>query len=622
MSYICEICKRECKNIISLATHLRLTHRYELTTYYNQHFRTDEQEGFCKNCGKSTNFLSLGRGYEQYCSRECASSSPLVEQKKKQTCLDKYGTEYAFQAEEVKKAIRETNISRYGVDSASKTDACKEKSKATTKEKYGKEHYTQTEEYKERSQKTCLKKYGETSPMKVKEIQEKQQESVFRKLGVRHPAQSEIVQEKMKNTCLKLYGYDNAFKNKMIQEKYKETCMKRFGKPNFAMTNEYKLKIIDTCRKRYGKNNVSSLESTKEKLREVNLSAFYQKIMSDESRLKDVVIPLFEEADYHGVCSNSTKYPFKCVKCGNVFEDHLMCGHTPRCFHCYPKHLGISKMEKAISEFVSSLGVEIIENNRSILHGKELDIYIPSHNLAIEFNGLYWHSESMGTNKYHHLNKTLKCKEQGIKLIHIFEDEWLNKKEIVKALISSSLSIFQASINCIDCDIQMVSDDIARLFLNDNCIQGYSDGIYFGLYSDGELVSILTCLNHEDSIEAISFCNKLYTDVHGSMDMLLFYAAEHYQKKDVIIQVDLRHLNEQSLYVDLDDAIGITEPAFHYIKSWQRIHQQDVQQHLLQNKLAIFDPVLSEWENMQLNGYDRIWDCGSAIYSWSQPDAV
>jgi hypothetical protein len=124
-------------------------------------------------------------------------------------------------------------------------------------------------------------------------------------------------------------------------------------------------------------------------------------------------------------------------------------GKIPRCLKCYPYETGkqISKAETEILEWLTVLNInDVIINDRTILKGKELDIYIPSHSLAIEFNGLYWHSELNGKDKNYHLNKTIKCKEQDIQLIHIFEDEWLDKQDIIKNIIKIKLRLIEEKV--------------------------------------------------------------------------------------------------------------------------------------------------------------------------------
>ena len=97
-----------------------------------------------------------------------------------------------------------------------------------------------------------------------------------------------------------------------------------------------------------------------------------------------------------------------------------------------------SSQEKEIVSFIKGLGFEC-SPNRKILHGKELDIFIPDKSLAIEFNGNLWHSEKFGKSKSYHLDKLNECNENGINLIQIFEDEYENHKDIVLSKIKHIL---------------------------------------------------------------------------------------------------------------------------------------------------------------------------------------
>ena len=137
--------------------------------------------------------------------------------------------------------------------------------------------------------------------------------------------------------------------------------------------------------------------------------------------------------DYSNVeyINSQTKVAIVCPYHGLFHQkpnDHLQ-GHG--CEECRPT-ISISKPEIEVQEFVKSLGIEIITNNRKILKGKELDIYIPNLNKAIEFNGLYWHYSDKYFKPGKHAMKSNLCRAQGIKLLHIREDLWLNKKEKIK----------------------------------------------------------------------------------------------------------------------------------------------------------------------------------------------
>ena len=97
-------------------------------------------------------------------------------------------------------------------------------------------------------------------------------------------------------------------------------------------------------------------------------------------------------------------------------NDHLNGKGCPKCGFIF------NKSEDELKDFIKNVNIDFIENSREIITPLELDIFIPSHNIAIEYNGLYWHSELHKTNDYH-LTKTKECENKGIQLIHIFEDE-------------------------------------------------------------------------------------------------------------------------------------------------------------------------------------------------------
>ena len=99
----------------------------------------------------------------------------------------------------------------------------------------------------------------------------------------------------------------------------------------------------------------------------------------------------------------------------------------------------ISKPEIEVQDFIKSLGFKIITNSRKILNGKELDIYIPELNKAIEFNGTYWHYSKKHFVQGKHANKSKLCKSKNINLLHLREDLWKKDKEKMKKVINKFL---------------------------------------------------------------------------------------------------------------------------------------------------------------------------------------
>jgi len=405
---------------------------------------------------------------------------------------------------------------------------------------------------------------------------------------------------KTKQTNLEKYGVESVFQNKEIQEKSKQTCIKNFGVENVSYSQE----IVD-------------------KRRETIFKTTFDRLLKS-NRIKDRVIPLFDLNDYSGR-DFRVKYPWECVKCGTQFNDDLYAGGIPRCPTCYPKlaNISTSKAEKEIAEFCKQYFPSLIENPRTIIPPLELDIYIPEINLAIEFDGLFWHSEIGGKkDKNYHLNKTLACEEKGIRLIHIFEDEWNNKQDIVKSILLSAMGKITNKINSRECEIKKVKSKDAKQFLFDNHLQDYVPGISIGLYYNEELVSLIVLgasrFNKNYNYELLRYCNKLNYIVNGALSKLIKYFIENYNPKNIITYSDLRYGTGKSYSYCGFKYIGKSKPNYYYvsIKEVEKYNRVGFQKHKLNELLKEFDSNLTEWQNMQLSEYDRIWDCGNNVYSW------
>jgi hypothetical protein len=571
----------------------------------------------------------------------------------KETCMKKWGVEYPAQSTSVKEKTKKTNLERYGVEYTFQSEEIREKGKETCLRKYGTVYPMQSEEVKEKNRNTCILKYGVPYVFQVNEVVEKIKRTWFEKHGCLYPMQSEIVRKRGEETCLKRYGVRNVFQSEEIKKLMEEVSLKRYGtlRPcqseevknkikntqfkHFGMhpsqTNEFwiklkisslkkygteypfqseivKSKIRQTTMERYGSTSAMNCVEIQEKVTKARKKTFYNKLLSS-IRLKEKCVPNFELNDYHGVIH---KYSWICTVCNTPFDDHVDNGHVPVCPICHPplSHI-VSQQEKEIAEFIKSLGIEIIESDRQILGGKELDIYIPSHNLAIEFDGLYWHSELRGVDKYYHLFKTLKCKGKGIQLIHIFEDEWITQKEIVKSLITAKLGLITNQIDVNSCQLLSVSKESANVFLTENHILGFIDGEHIGLYFNNDLVSLLTVKkssSKKHDLEILRFCNKLGISIDNGLSRLL----QELNNQSMITYVDLRY-GDDKLYVDSGFTyLGRTRPSFFYIKKNKKQHRADFRSHIIDEE---FDSNLTEWQNMQLSGYDRIWDCGNSIFS-------
>lgn len=175
--------------------------------------------------------------------------------------------------------------------------------------------------------------------------------------------------------------------------KIRKTKMEKYGCETYVNPEKAKQTYIE----KYGVSNPGQNNIIKDKIRLSFLKNYLNKLKTSD-RLKKLVEPLFNESDFISTFRTNL-YPFKCNKCGNVFNDHLDDGHLPRCLLCFPIIAGKSDEEVKIANYIKELfstDILVENNNVSILGGKEIDIFIPSKNIGIEYDGLYWHSEVKG----------------------------------------------------------------------------------------------------------------------------------------------------------------------------------------------------------------------------------
>lgn len=98
--------------------------------------------------------------------------------------------------------------------------------------------------------------------------------------------------------------------------------------------------------------------------------------------------------------------------------------------------------ESKIKEFLETLNVKYTQNTRKVIAPLELDFYLPKFNLALEINGVYWHTELSGNkNKHYHKDKYILCNELGITLLQFSDFDITSRFDIVKSMIKSRLQL-------------------------------------------------------------------------------------------------------------------------------------------------------------------------------------
>jgi len=460
----------------------------------------------------------------------------------------------------------------------------------------------------ERISETNLKKYGTISTLSVDEFKIKRQNTMLDKYNTIIPIQNDLIKQKIINTNIKKYGEKCTLLNNNIKQKTIEHNLQKFGVEHYSKTDEFKNKIMLNCLQKYGVEHYSKTDEFKNK---INLSTINRNLLNNKLNIISIdnnfyKIKCEKEHEFlieRGLLKNRLKY------------------NTIICTICNPiNSFSRSGKELILIDFIkNNYEKEILFNNKSIISPYELDIYLPDLNLAFEFNGLYWHNELYKSNNYHK-TKTDLCIQKGIQLIHIYEDDWNYKENIIKSMILNKLNKTENKIFARKCEVKEISDNnLVKYFLNNNHIQGnINSSVKIGLFYNNELISLMTFgklrkpLNSkstDNEYEMLRFCNKLNTNIIGGASKLFKYFLKQYNPNKVISYAD-RGYSNGNLYKQLGFELEhITEPNYYYIIDNNRKHRFGFRKDILVKQG--FDSNKSEHEIMLERKIYRIYNSGN-----------
>lgn len=449
---------------------------------------------------------------------------------------------------------------------------------------------------KEKRKNTNLIKYGVESSFQSQDIKDKIKNSNLIKYGVEHHTQLPDIIQKRKDTCIEIYGVEVPTQSNIVQENRKKSNLEKYG-----VLHHMQIPYI----------NEKSKENRKTKWLPKKLES-----------IKEFVIPDFQIDHYKNI---DVKENWRCSKCHNSIHSTLSDGKIPRCFVCYPRSHRSSKMESAIADFIKSLNFEIIQNSRDVIAPLEIDIFVPTSNLAIEINGTYWHSENQGRTKFYHYNKLIACQSSGIRLIQILSSEWNDNPDLIKSRLKSILGV-NKRIFARNCQIKNISHVDSVNFFDANHIQkSCNSKIQLGLFIEGNLVAAMSFgksrFNKTLDWELLRYASIQDFNVIGGASKLFSYFIKQHTPISIISYCDLRW-NNGNLY----NRLGFTKtktspPNYWYTINYEILESRiKYQKHKLKDILTNYEESLTEWENMKNNNYDRIWDCGSAVFEWKAFD--
>ena len=457
--------------------------------------------------------------------------------------------------------IKSFNKNKWGVDYFTQTPEYTEKFKKTMIERWGVEYALQSEELKNKAKKTNLDRFGYENPfMNYKRISEKFNE----KYGVSHPSHVESIYKKIEETNYKRTGYKSHLSSPVIREKIKETNNKLYGSDSPMQSD-----LLRDCKITNNSNYIKYIDS--------GVSLFKCDYNQDHYFYID-------SSCYHNRIRSNLKL---CTVCNPIGDSRSI------------------KEDELYNFILSNYSGEIVKGYRDKL---EIDIYLPELKIGFEFNGIYWHSDKY-RNKNYHSDKTKYFLERGIRIIHIWEDDWSFNCDIVKSQIKNWLGKNDTKIFARKCKLVQLKS--VSNFLNNNHIQGVDQSsLKLGLYYNDELVSVMTFNNfegrkkmEEGGWNLSRFCNKIGTSVIGGASKLLKYFIKNYNPIRVVSYAD-KDWSVGSLYYQLGFSnINESLPDYKYVVDNKRIHKSNFKK----SKLKY---TCTEKEYITSIGVYKIWDCG------------
>lgn len=528
----------------------------------------------CKWCNGHVNFWKFETGYKQFCSNTCSGNykkslpqdvKDATTAKRKQTCKAVYGVENAAKSEAVKSKIKETNLEKYGCATPLLNKEIQEKRRLTYTNNWGSHPLSNKRNIEKRS---AVRKNG---------MADKWQDKIVSILKDRYVIAAIDAEQRTVEIHCGACGTNSVLYQHNIQQRVKsmDICMQcnplysdKTAKNQQTLAKYKALNIIDTELLSFNKKSFTCSHLSKKHEFTINTKILYDRIIDKSSII---------------------------------------------CTICNPVGSGDSSHQIDIKSFLDEHGVEYTYNDKFVLgNNKHLDFYIPAHNLAIEFNGVYWHSEIYKDSTYH-LDKTMKCLESGVTLVHVFEDDWIYKRDIIKSILLNKLNLVPNKLYARKCVIKEVLPKEANGFLSKNHIQGScNSSLKYGLYYEGSLVSLMTFgyrkTNTKREFELIRFCNLLNTTVVGASSKLFKHFLKTNPEKLILSYSDLSMFDGKMYEMLGFKRIHLSKPNYFWVVNSVREHRYKYnKQQLIKDG---FDATKTEVAIMHERGFYRIWGCG------------
>lgn len=430
-----------------------------------------------------------------------------------------------------------------------------------------------------------------------------------------------------RQTMRNQYDVDNSSQLETVKQRRKNTMLSRYNVEFYSQSTEFRDKYHATNLERRGVASVLSLPEVRQKLREANMATIGvpYRFCTNTVTASNIYAKFLDEHGCDLVEFKDKKHiVYRCRKCGHVGTEQdlflkVRAGvGLPFCTACFPKSSPVSGEENGVRDFIESLGFKTQHYDRGFLDQYGADIVVESRKLIIEFDGIRWHNEFYRPDEYH-LTKSNIAERKGYRLIHLFSDEWEEKRPIVESRLRYALGIVGNPLNARECQIKPLSVAEAKSFNDSYHIQGDAvSSVRYGLFRDNELCAVMTFGKARFMLgawELIRYCVKPGYNLRGGAGKLFKHFIDNHSPASVVTYADRRWADGKGFYEKIGFRFdGSTSPGYGYVVGNHRESRMKYQRHKL-----VGDDVadgMSEHEIMYGRKIYRIYDCGNYRYIW------
>jgi len=384
-----------------------------------------------------------------------------------------------------------------------------------------------------------------------------------------------------------------AYSRPSIEYKRKCNTIDKYGVAHTSMLNSTKKKQRETNNKLYGGISPACSKDIQLKMRSTNMARYNVeyvmqskdiKTLYRDNRNKSAIEEITERYNLNVRSYDGDLFTIFCNICNKSYKSqrHMLYQRIERykvnpCMNCNSINSNSSSYEDELYKYLSIYDITIKKNHR--IDNQEIDIYLPDFNIGIEINGLYWHSE-IKKNKDYHKNKSDFFSSIGIKILHIWEDDWLLRPDIVKNVIIDKLGIGKVhNISASNCTISTLTSNELNSYIYNNTIE-YINGsnISIGLRYNNDLVSVMS-FNITNNLNTLAlFSDKLTYNIDNSGTTLFNYFIDNYSPNNLVAYIDNDYYRMDSNYLlDLGFVFEkAIEPTYYLCKNQRRFTRDDI----------------------------------------------